>query len=212
MFSLQSISYWKAYFGKPVGSRLGLINGIYPIGALISLPITSMLCDKFGRKRTMTFGLLFIVIGAVLQSASQSYAMLIVSRLVLGFASPISQSVAPILIAELAYPTHRGKVTTMTNSVFFMGSTVAAWVVYGCGFIESEWSWRLPSLLQGLLPLIQISLMWIVPESPRYDGAQVTKLLSLTPIDGLSLKDEIMKLPQFFLDFTAHLATSILNL
>lgn len=168
MHSLQSISYWKDYFGHPTGNRLGLINGIYPVGAVVSLPISSYLCDKFGRRPSIIFGLTFIIIGAALQSASQSYSMLVVSRLILGFASPVSQSIAPILIAELAYPTHRGKVTTMCNSVFFMGSTIAAWAVFGCGFIQSHWSWRLPALLQGLTPLLQLCLFWLVPESPRY--------------------------------------------
>lgn len=171
---LQSISFWKEYFESPTGTRLGLINGIYPVGAVCSLPITSWLCDKHGRKPAIMAGLSCIMVGAILQAASQSYAMLVVSRLVLGFASPVSQSISPILIAELAYPTHRGKVTTMTNSVFFMGSTIAAWVVFGCGFIQSNWAWRLPSLLQGLTPAVQLCLIWLVPESPRYGVVEMT--------------------------------------
>lgn len=170
MNGLQSISYWRDYFGHPAGTRLGLINGIYPVGSVVSLPIASTLCDKFGRKPAIVFGLALIVIGAVVQAAAQNYTMLVMSRLLLGFASPVSQSISPILIAELAYPTHRGKVTTMTNSVYFMGSTIAAWFVFGCGFIQSHWSWRLPSLFQAFTPLIQLSLIWLVPESPRYES------------------------------------------
>jgi MFS family permease len=165
---LQSIDYWKDYFDHPSGNRLGLVNGIYPVGAVVSLPVTSFLCDKFGRKPTMIFGLCWIVIGAILQASSQNYAMLVVSRLVLGFASPVSQSIAPIMVAELAYPTHRGKITTMTNAIFFGGSTIAAWVVFGSSFIKSHWSWRMPALFQALTPLLQLSLIWLLPESPRY--------------------------------------------
>jgi len=113
-------------------------------------------------------GLCFIIVGAIIQCASQNYAMLVVSRFILGFASPVSQSISPILIAELAYPTHRGKVTTMCNSVYFMGSTIAAWLVFGCGFMQSNWSWRMPALFQAFTPLVQLSLIWLVPESPRY--------------------------------------------
>jgi predicted MFS family arabinose efflux permease len=113
-------------------------------------------------------GLCFIIIGAIIQSASQNYVMLVISRFILGFASPVSQSISPILIAELAYPTHRGKITTACNSVYFMGSTIAAWLVFGCGFMTTDWSWRLPALFQAFTPLVQLSLFWLVPESPRY--------------------------------------------
>ncbi|ORX98864.1 hypothetical protein BCR34DRAFT_606775 [Clohesyomyces aquaticus] len=133
MNGLQSISYWKDYFGHPTGTRLGLINGIYPVGAVISLPVTS-----------------FIIISAIIQACAQIYIMLVCSRLVLEFASPVSQSISPILIAELAYPTHRGK------------------IVFGCGFMQSSWSWSLPSLLQGFTPLVQLSLIWLISESPRW--------------------------------------------
>src|ERR1700753_385089 len=115
MNGLQSISYWKNFFGHPVGTHLGLINGIYPVGAVIGLPLTSYFCDKWGRKRTIAFGFFFILIGSAIQGAAQNYSMFIISRLILGFASPVSQSTSPILVAELAYPTHRGKITTMSN-------------------------------------------------------------------------------------------------
>lgn len=49
-----------------------------------------------------------------------------------------------------------------------MGSIVAAWLTYGTNNIASEWSWRIPSILQALPSLLQISCVWFVPESPRW--------------------------------------------
>ena len=77
MNGLQSLPVWRDYFGNPRGVHLGLINAIYPIGSVVSLPITSFLSDKFGRKFPIYLGLVGIVIGAALQAASQSYAMLV---------------------------------------------------------------------------------------------------------------------------------------
>lgn len=34
--------------------------------------------------------------------------------------------------------------------------------------MATSWSWRLPSLLQGLIPLLQLLGSFIVPESPRF--------------------------------------------
>lgn len=78
MNGLQSLPVWRSYFGHPTGVHLGLINAIYPIGAVVSLPITSFLSDKYGRKFPIYFGLCGILVGAALQAATQSYAMLVV--------------------------------------------------------------------------------------------------------------------------------------
>jgi hypothetical protein len=34
--------------------------------------------------------------------------------------------------------------------------------------MANDWSWRLPSLLQAVPSLLQLGLIWWLPESPRY--------------------------------------------
>jgi hypothetical protein len=54
-------------------------------------------------------------------------------------------------------------------STWYMGSIIAAWVTYGTFRLENTWSWRIPSVLQGVPSLVQILLVfWLVPESPRW--------------------------------------------
>ncbi|OBT61843.1 hypothetical protein VE03_08804 [Pseudogymnoascus sp. 23342-1-I1] len=50
----------------------------------------------------------------------------------------------------------------------YVGAIIAAWSTYGTFRLDSSWSWRIPSALQGALPLIQVSFFWLVPESPRW--------------------------------------------
>ena len=33
---------------------------------------------------------------------------------------------------------------------------------------NNSWAWRIPSLLQGFMPLIQVLFVYLLPESPRY--------------------------------------------
>lgn len=75
---------------------------------------------------------------------------------------------APILITELAFPTHRGPVTSIFNTGWGFGSLIAAWTTYGTFRISNNWAWRLPSLLQGVTAGIQVIGIWFVPESPRW--------------------------------------------
>jgi MFS family permease len=69
---------------------------------------------------------------------------------------------------ELAYPQHRGKLTTMYNTLWFVGSIVAAWTVFGTINYDTDASWRIPVALQAAMPLIQIFGVWFLPESPRW--------------------------------------------
>jgi len=45
--------------------------------------------------------------------------------------SNFAQTSAPLLIIELAHPQHRGPLTTMYNTLWYLGSIIAAWTVFG---------------------------------------------------------------------------------
>jgi MFS family permease len=75
---------------------------------------------------------------------------------------------APILLTELAFPTHRAPLTSLYNSLWYLGSIVAAWTTFGTFRINSTWAWRIPSAVQGVIPLFQILIIFFIPESPRW--------------------------------------------
>lgn len=75
---------------------------------------------------------------------------------------------APILITEIAFPTHRGPVTSMFNTGWGFGSIIAAWTTYGTFRIKNNWAWRLPPLLQGVAAAIQLTFIYWIPKSPRW--------------------------------------------
>lgn len=54
------------------------------------------------------------------------------------------------------------------NTTWYVGSIIAAWLTFGTNNIGSQWSWRIPSILQALPSLLQITCVWFVPESPRW--------------------------------------------
>lgn len=88
--------------------------------------------------------------------------------LLVGLGSGINGIASPLLITELAHPNQRGKITAVYNTFYYFGSTIAAWTTYGTLQIASNWSWRLPSLLQVAPSLIQLCLLYFLPESPRW--------------------------------------------
>lgn len=59
-------------FGSPKGALLGVLNSSYNLRGLITLPIVPYVNDKIGRKHSITLGSVVLIIGVVLQSASQN--------------------------------------------------------------------------------------------------------------------------------------------
>jgi len=50
-----------------------------------------------------------------------------------------------------------------------MGSKLVVSILsLGTNYIPTNWSWRIPALVQGFPSVIQIIFIWWVPESPRY--------------------------------------------
>lgn len=122
-----------------------------------------------------------MLLGTALQTACQNFGMFIAARGIIGFGLSFSCLASPVLITEIAFPTHRAPLTSMYNSTWYLGSIVAAWTTYGTFRIANTWSWRIPSLLQGLPSILQLGLIWTIPESPRWlvDHGKVEKAANI---------------------------------
>ena len=94
--------------------------------------------------------------------------MYIVARLFLGFGIPFCIVAASSLLGELGYPKERPVLTSLFNASYFVGSIVAACITLGTQKLASNWSWRIPSLLQMVPSILQIACVFLIPESPRY--------------------------------------------
>jgi MFS family permease len=118
MNGLQTLPQWRDYFNSPNASLLGLMNALYPIGKILAIFPSTWLSDRFGRKVPMWIGFVLLIFGAILQACAQNVPMFLVSRFTLGAATALIAIPSPILIAELSYPTHRGKLTALYNTFY----------------------------------------------------------------------------------------------
>lgn len=125
MNGLQSLQQWQTFMEHPKGAWLGFINGIQSVGCIIGYPVQAYCADRFGRKMCLYAGLAFIIVGSALQTAAINTAMFIVARFLVGVSSGWFTAAA-ILITEIAYPTHRAKVTALYNCQFYVGSLISA--------------------------------------------------------------------------------------
>lgn len=94
--------------------------------------------------------------------------MFIVARYCLGFGMAFVNVFGPVMLGELAHPNERQILTSLFQTTWYIGTTAAAWITFGTYNIDSNWAWRIPSILQILGPVIQIFSIWFLPESPRW--------------------------------------------
>ncbi|KAH8884111.1 putative sugar transporter [Thozetella sp. PMI_491] len=168
MNGLQSLDEWKAFFNYPDASTLALLNAIQHVGQLIALPFCAYVCDRFGRRTTLVWSAVVLLLAVGLQAGAQNAGMFIAARGLIGFGIGFNFSAAPLLIMELAFPTQKSALVGFFNAQWNSGAIVAAWTTFGTFRIGNTWAWRIPSLLQALSSVVQILLCFWVVESPRW--------------------------------------------
>ena len=169
MNGLQSLPQWQEYFGHPTGALLGLVNAAQSAGSVVVLPFVGVLSDRYGRRIVLFSGLIGVIVATIIQATATTLAQFVVSRAVVGAAGMFVVQPSPMLIAELAYPTHRGKYTSAFWTMYYLGAILAAWTTFGTQNHSGNWSWRIPTILQAGYPLVQLAFFWTLPESPRYE-------------------------------------------
>ncbi|CAO2647544.1 Nn.00g084660.m01.CDS01 [Neocucurbitaria sp. VM-36] len=166
--TVQIAPTWQAYFNHPRGALLGIISAAYNLGAICSLPIVPYVNDKFGRRWSIFIGSWIMVVGSLIQALSVNAGMYIFARWLLGFGIPFCIIAGSSLMGELAYPKERPIMTSLFNALWFVGSLIAAGISFGTQSIKDDWAWRIPSLLQAGPSLVQITFIFMIPESPRF--------------------------------------------
>ncbi|KAH8901189.1 general substrate transporter [Thozetella sp. PMI_491] len=158
------------YF-KPTATMLGAIGAVYFGGLIVGLWFTSVLADKYGRKRTIQFGGVVGLIGAIFQTAATdaSIGLFFSGRVLAGMASGIMLTTVNIYQAEIAPPQLRGTMVAFQIVTLMTAGTLASWVGYACNYSDDlQFQWRFPIGLQ-CLPAIGIIIgCFFIPFSPRW--------------------------------------------
>ncbi|KFY45409.1 hypothetical protein V495_03000 [Pseudogymnoascus sp. VKM F-4514 (FW-929)] len=166
--SSQVMDNWQSYFGSPTGSKLGILNSIYQIGSIASFPFAPFMADYFGRKIPIAVGCIIMIVGAFLSAFTDGYGMYLGGRFLVGFGNSLAQLSCPLLLTEICHPQHRGIVTAIYNCLWNLGACVCAFIALGTINIKNDWSWRSITIIQGAPSLIQICVIFWIPESPRW--------------------------------------------
>ncbi|RYN18751.1 hypothetical protein AA0112_g11418 [Alternaria arborescens] len=167
MNGLQALPQWESFMDTPTGAWLGFLNAVYWLGMGLSYPLTAFVANKYGRKLGVYIGYIFLFLGSLVVLSDDDTAF-VLSRFFVGCSSAWFGNAVPLLINEISHPVYRGILSALFMCGYYVGGTIAAFVTFGTRNIESDWAWRIPSILQLLLPLVALPGLLMTPESPRW--------------------------------------------
>ncbi|KAL1656355.1 hypothetical protein SLS61_000818 [Didymella pomorum] len=167
MNGLQALPQWDTFMDTPAGAWLGFLNAIYWLGMGLSYPLTAFVANRFGRKLGVYIGYIFLFAGSLVVLSDNNVAF-VLSRFLVGCASAWFGNAVPLLINEISHPVYRGILSALFMCGWYVGGTIAAFVTFGTRNIGSDWAWRIPTIMQLLLPLIALPGLLTTPESPRW--------------------------------------------
>ncbi|EMT63261.1 general substrate transporter [Fusarium oxysporum II5] len=171
MGGLVNTSAFKDTFDSPDSDMIGVIVAIYEIGCFFGAVFSSIWGEKLGRRRSVFIGCVFLIIGAVLQAASYTRAMMIVGRIVAGVGMGTVNSTVPVMQAEFSPKSSRGIYVCAQLSTLNFGIFLVYWIDYALSSHTGSYAWRVPVILQCVPILAIMGLLFVIPETPRWLAA-----------------------------------------
>uniref|UniRef100_A0A1A9V8D1 Major facilitator superfamily (MFS) profile domain-containing protein n=1 Tax=Glossina austeni TaxID=7395 RepID=A0A1A9V8D1_GLOAU len=141
-----------------MGSWIASVHSLAtPIGSFISGP----LADYLGRRSTLLVSVIPVFLGWITLALAQSYPVLLVGRILCGFATGILGGPAQVYIAETAEPNLR----SLLIGAPFVSYSIGILIVYALG---SAYHWRAVAWYGNVLPALASLAIFFIPESPPW--------------------------------------------
>uniref|UniRef100_A0A0D6QZT6 Major facilitator superfamily (MFS) profile domain-containing protein n=1 Tax=Araucaria cunninghamii TaxID=56994 RepID=A0A0D6QZT6_ARACU len=135
-------------------------------GAIVGAAVGGYINDRFGRRTAMLTADILFFSGAVVMAASPNAHILIIGRIFVGFGVGMASMTAPLYISEASPAKIRGALVS-TNAFLITGGQFLSYLI-NLAFTKAPGTWRWMLGVAGLPALLQLVLMFFLPESPRW--------------------------------------------
>ncbi|KAI8711999.1 MFS domain-containing protein [Fusarium sp. LHS14.1] len=191
--------------GNPNSTMSGLVTAIYDVGCAFGAVSAFLFGERIGRKRSIIYANIIVIIGAIIQAASYSYAQMFVARIIAGIGIGLSTVAVPILQSETLPAHNRGSLLVVQSALIVVGISVASWVCLGTLYAESSMQWRFPIACQILFSFVVLVLCLWLPESPRWmaktgNVEEARNLISRVldkPLDSEEVESQLSEILKF---------------
>lgn len=137
----------------------------FAVGGPFGANVAGTLADTKGRRGAILINMWTFLAGGIIQTLALDMIMIIVSRFVIGFASGFASVLVPIYLGELAPPTLRGTLGTMTQFALVTGILVSDLLAFP---FATKSLWRVLFAVTPAICAIQLIFSPFLLESPRW--------------------------------------------
>ncbi|KAK5311904.1 hypothetical protein LTR93_011544 [Exophiala xenobiotica] len=153
----------------PSGASLtGTISSLYYIGGVVGGVAHGCFANRFGRKPSILFAFILLLVSQALLDGSVNVAMFIVFSFFVGMGGFQTVIGVGLWVTELVPPRDRGKLTYIVPININFGYTIIGYVGVGFYMWDSAHAWRWPTAIAAFPGLISLAGFWWLPESLRY--------------------------------------------
>ncbi|XP_054803804.1 probable inositol transporter 2 [Prosopis cineraria] len=135
-------------------------------GAIIGAAVGGWINDRFGRKVAIVLADALFFAGSVIMAAAMNPTILIVGRVFVGLGVGMASMASPLYISEASPTKVRGALVGL-NSFLITGGQFLSYLI-NLAFTKAPGTWRWMLGVAAMPALIQIVLMLMLPESPRW--------------------------------------------
>ncbi|PBP23914.1 hexose transporter [Diplocarpon rosae] len=160
--------FFKDFFDQPTKAEVGTMVAILEVGAFFSSLVVGRVGDIIGRRKTILYGSMIFFVGGAFQTFANGMPMMLLGRIVAGVGVGMLSTIVPIYQSEISPPHNRGKLACIEFSGNITGYATSVWVDYFCSYINSNYSWRIPLLMQCVMGALLGIGSLIIVESPRW--------------------------------------------
>ncbi|KAK4254566.1 hypothetical protein QN277_009929 [Acacia crassicarpa] len=143
-----------------------LVVSMALVGAIIGAAVGGWVNDRFGRKITIFGADILFLSGSLVMAAAPNPTVLILGRFLVGLGVGAASMAAPLYISETSPTKIRGALVAL-NSFLITGGQFLSYLI-NLAFTKTSGTWRWMLGVAAAPALIQIILMFWLPESPRW--------------------------------------------
>ncbi|QRD85451.1 general substrate transporter [Aspergillus flavus] len=156
----------KAYALDP--AWLSLFNSLNYIGFAAGVLIGSQISARFGRRWCMFSMSCYALITATITVTSGNRDQILAARILNYVYVGMELAVVPTFQSEIVPAQVRGLAVGTYQFSIILGGLIINSICRGTSKIQDDRAWRIPLGLFYIVPAIVLSLIWFVPESPRW--------------------------------------------
>lgn len=201
--------FYEPYFFLTGNAFLqGWAMGCALIGCLAGAVLSGYLSDRFGRKKLLLLSAALFIAASIGTGASLSFSAFVIYRIIGGIGIGLASNLSPMYIAEITPGNVRGRFVSINQLTIVIGILAAQIINWRIAQpvpdsatsadILNSWNgqtgWRWMFYACAVPASLFFTLMWFVPESPRWLARDASRMPEarkiLKSIGGESFADK----------------------